>query len=77
MARLDDNLAILERLRAYLLANPDQRFGQALRNLGVVDEVHSADGPPWRDGFNEEPSGTLHRMAGRPGRPTCGPGTHR
>lgn len=63
MTRLNDNLAILARLDEHLRANPDIRFGQALRNLGVVEQIEASSGQVvWRDGFNEEPAKTLHRM---------------
>jgi len=37
--RLLLNLMILEHLEKYLIKNPDQRFCQALRNIGIVDSV--------------------------------------
>jgi hypothetical protein len=36
MTRLEANMLILNKLTAYCLAHPDQRFGQILVNVGVV-----------------------------------------
>jgi hypothetical protein len=51
----DSNAAILEHLRQFLDANPSQRFGQALVNLGIVK--------PFEDCFytsNEQVLQVLH-----------------
>jgi hypothetical protein len=66
MKRKVANLEIMNRLSEYLTKNPDQRFGQALRNLGVVVD-YLVDEPPlwevrWMNHFNEEPEKTLERM---------------
>jgi hypothetical protein len=65
MSRKSDNLEIMNRLSEYLTNNPDQRFGQALRNLGIINDFQDPPGvgePKWANHFNEEPSGMLKRM---------------
>lgn len=47
------NIELLETIKDYLLANPSQRFCQALYNLKVVDKV---------DRFYEESQKTLERV---------------
>jgi hypothetical protein len=64
MSRLTDNLTILKRLATYIRRNPDQRFGQILRNTGVIT-TYIPEGeyaPQWSNHFNEEPSTMLERM---------------
>jgi hypothetical protein len=55
----------------YVEDNPDQRFGQVLRNLGVVVDVGVKDSADeewetpdyyWFRGIHEEPINTLIRM---------------
>lgn len=53
LKRINYNVEILERLREYLLANPNVRFCQALYNLRIVDK---------QDRYSEEPSRTLSRV---------------
>lgn len=64
MSRLTDNLTILKRLKTYVQRNPDQRFGQILRNIGIiVDYIPEGEhAPHWSNHFNEEPSTMLERM---------------
>ena len=68
MKRKDANLEIMNKLSEYLSKNPDQRFGQALRNTGVVvDFIFQQVDPPiyevqWTNHFNEEPDSMLKRM---------------
>jgi hypothetical protein len=63
MGRKTDNLEILNRLSEYLAKNPDMRFGQALRNLGIVNDYKDGyDALVWKNIFYEEPSKTLERM---------------
>jgi hypothetical protein len=63
MDRLEANLAILAVLERYLHAHPDVRFGQALRNLRIVEQAQLDDDTViWKDAFNEEPRDTLARM---------------
>jgi hypothetical protein len=38
--RLDDNLEIIQLLTEYIEANPSQRFGQVLRNTGVIQDIN-------------------------------------
>lgn len=46
-SRLQINLQILDQLGKYLRKYPDQRFGQALRNIGIVDSISAVphEGP--------------------------------
>ncbi len=53
LKRINYNVEILERLREYLLANPNVRFCQALYNLRIVDK---------QDRYSEESSRTLSRV---------------
>ncbi len=53
LKRINYNVEILERLREYLLANPNVRFCQALYNLRIVDK---------QDRYSEESSRTLVRV---------------
>jgi len=53
LKRINYNVEILERLKDYLLANPNVRFCQALYNLGIIGK---------EDKYYEEPSRTLVRM---------------
>lgn len=65
MTRKEANLAILAKLTEHVMLNPDTRFGQALRNLGVIVDFKDPikDGPPeWMNHFNEEPVSMLKRM---------------
>ena len=69
MKRRNANAEILGMLADYITENPDQRFGQILRNTGVVvdyQEVDVADNgttlTKWTNHFNEEPDVTLKRM---------------
>lgn len=64
MTRKEANMAILKQLKHYLTMNPDQRFGQALRNTGVIVDF-MVDGeytPRWSNHFNEESDSTLERV---------------
>lgn len=69
--RHEANLQILAQLLKYVDENPDQRFGQILRNTGVVVEVGVRDSNQeewetpdyyWARGVHEEPIATLARM---------------
>jgi hypothetical protein len=64
MKRLDANLEIMTRLSEYLTKNPDQRFGQALRNLGVIVDYYDPQNHEmmWMNHFQEEPDKILERM---------------
>lgn len=70
-SRLAINLEILKRLKKYAKENPDQRFGQILRNLGAVKEIGVRDSSQeeyetpdyyWERGVFEESIATLVRM---------------
>ena len=66
------NLEILDLLRERVLNHPDERFGQALRNAGIINDVGVKDSskPDWetpdyyidRIILHEEPSVILARM---------------
>jgi hypothetical protein len=66
--RQKHNLLILWRLLRYVAANPDQRFGQVLRNTGVIVDFQRPTQPglwsevEWMNHFNEEPAKMLERM---------------
>lgn len=67
MNRQEANLKILWRLSAYIMNNPDQRFGQILANLGIVKACrptrdHTVD---WQNGFYEESIAVLERVQAR------------
>lgn len=62
------NLALVDLLRDYFLAHPDQRFIQGLWNLGIIRRKNIpmsmvVDIPPIQDDYNEEPAETLSRVA--------------
>jgi hypothetical protein len=61
MTRLEANLEILRILTEYARNNPDERFGQILRNTEVVTEIINFEGRPtaWRNEFNTESTYTL------------------
>ncbi|MBZ9751198.1 hypothetical protein K7W42_10010 [Deinococcus sp. HMF7604] len=61
-SRLQANFAILELLLEAVSAEPDQRFGQLLWNVGVLtpDEAGSV-----KDPFYEELTATLRRIEQR------------
>jgi hypothetical protein len=70
--RQEDNLEIIRLLTEYVEANPSQRFGQVLRNTGVIKDigVKGAHKPEWqtpdyyidRNLLFEEPNVILERM---------------
>lgn len=57
--RADSNTVLLSKLEDYLKQHSDQRFGQALVNLGIIQIL--PDGSPV-DPFYEEPIDTLNRV---------------
>ena len=63
MTRHEANKEILAKLFEYVEKAPDQRFGQILRNLGVVRE-HYLDGIPafWANDFYIESEDTLNNI---------------
>lgn len=72
-SRLAQNLKILRDIKAYVLMNPDQRFGQILSNLGVIEEEVVEDVTKrgenkriyttlWKNHFYEEPIEMLRRI---------------
>lgn len=64
MTRQDANLKIVKRIWQACKDYPDWRFGQILRNLGVVEEYRNEEGVPesWINHFNKESVKTLERM---------------
>ena len=70
--RMEDNLTILNVLKKYTEDNPTQRFGQILRNCGIICDVGVRDSskPEWetpeyyvdRQIIFEEPSIILERI---------------
>lgn len=72
MQRKQINLKIIDELREYICRHPEQRFGQALRNVGIVDTVNLTShtdngleafrGPYFTNIFYEEPEKTLDRI---------------
>lgn len=67
------NIQILKLLSKHIEKNPDQRFGQILRNTGVVVDIGIRDSSQkewetpdyyWMRGVHEESSLTLIRMNG-------------
>lgn len=71
MTRQEANREILKLLAEAVEAQPDTRFGQLLRNIGVVDEtkitvlVHNGEEYEdiyWRNAFYIESTGTLDSM---------------
>lgn len=67
MTRLEANLKILDMLGAFLRANPDQRFCQALSNLGLPETVAiSGEGEiRYVDKYYEESDKTLETVKER------------
>jgi hypothetical protein len=66
MTRKEANLQILAKITEHVMLNPDIRFGQTLRNLGVIVDFMGI-GPlegsvQWSNHFNEEPTSMLKRM---------------
>jgi hypothetical protein len=67
MSRLSDNKAILEALTIAVEENPDSRFGQILRNIGVIVDVmdQKTFEVTWMNHFMEEPDIMLARIEQR------------
>lgn len=62
MTRLEANLKILELIKEYLEKNPDQRFGQALVNLQILEEILVDSLKVIRDPWFEESEETLKKL---------------
>ena len=64
MTRKEANMEIVRLLVNYINDNPDQRFGQILRNVGVVVDYWNEQEmkKDWMNHFNEEPQAMLDRM---------------
>ena len=65
MTRKEANIQILAKITEYVTLYPDTRFGQALRNLGVIVDFQDPPGhgePKWSNHFNEESDSILKRM---------------
>lgn len=65
-SRQDMNLQILNILKDYIYQYPDQRFGQILRNIGIVktEISNKTSNTYFTNIFYEEPKQTLKRMVG-------------
>ena len=64
--RADANAKLIQILAQYLTDNPDQRFGQALRNLDIIREERlgrrdDRSPPDWVNEFNTEPTEMVDR----------------
>ena len=57
----DEHKIILERLQVYLDQNPNQRFGQAIFNLGI-NEFKQNEEYQLRDIYNDSDSEILKRI---------------
>jgi hypothetical protein len=63
--RRDANRELVRSLSEWVEAHPDMRFGQILRNAGVVKELplpRGLAGVVWADEFNLEPTELLKRV---------------
>lgn len=60
--RRENNLLLLEKLKAVLAASPDLRFIQALFAMRVIDQDKNGN---IVDRFYEEPCDTLNRIANK------------
>lgn len=70
-ARVAANLELIQVLAQYLTDHPTERFGQALRNLGIVSDrevaINAGRGREeleliWDNEFSTEPTATLARV---------------
>ncbi|WP_221089029.1 hypothetical protein [Deinococcus aquaedulcis] len=62
LSRQEANLEILERLLEAVEAGPDQRFGQLLWSVGVLE---AGEGEGVRDPYQDESTAILKRMKRR------------
>ena len=69
VTRQTANRAIILKIARYIEENPDQRFGQILRNIGVIIDFQRPPRTPegwneveWMNHFNEESDKMLERM---------------
>lgn len=64
MTRQQANEEIMGRLLQAIMENPDQRFGQILRNLGIVTEIRDETHMPicWQNDFNKESEAILESI---------------
>lgn len=61
-SRYDANVKLIQILAQYLTDHPSERFGQALRNLEIVQESRLQDGGVcWFNEFNTEPREMVQR----------------
>ena len=71
MTRLTVNRILLKMLEETIESQPDIRFSQALRNLGLVEEIVERNDRSeitrivWRDDFNLEPTALFIRSLER------------
>lgn len=74
MTRFDANIELMNQLHSYLSENKDVRFGQALRNVGIVVDKWNVDKQEneWINLFYEEPQFTLNRVRQRKEGPSDG-----
>lgn len=64
MLRSKANKEIMKKLTKAMKANPQVRFGQLLRNLGVVTEIRDQNHNviAWQNDFNKESEAILDTM---------------
>ena len=63
LQRIKDNAKLLNHLGKYMLRHPTERFGQALRNVGLVRDFTDEQGvTQWTNEFNTEPAQMLKRV---------------
>lgn len=63
MERYNANMQIIKLLEKYLTENKQQRFTQALYNLGVVESLEL--GVSFKDNYHEESNTTLEKVQKR------------
>lgn len=65
LTRYKDNVQIIRKLAKYIDENPQERFIQALWNVGLINNLPQNDInniPVIEDRYHEEPHTTLERM---------------
>ncbi len=62
--RMTANTELMQLIGEYMMQNPEQRFGQILRNLDIIREHRTCDPaavPDWVNEFYSEPTEMLIR----------------